>query len=94
MPFKADYQGSFTRQSIEIVPSTARGVYGLYTSVKWVYVGMGDIRDRLLSHLNGDNPCINRNSPNSYIAEVTSNPAAREEALIGELNPTCNQRVG
>ena len=94
MPFRTDYEGPFTRQGIEKVPATAHGVYGLRKLGEWVYVGKGDIRDRLLSHLNGDNSCITRNNPTSYVAEVTSNADAREEQLIRELDPTCNRRVG
>lgn len=94
MPFRADYEGPFTRHGIERVPSTAQGVYGLSKPGQWIYVGMGAIRDRLLSHLGGDNACITRNNPTLYVAEVTSGAAGREQQLIVELDPTCNRRVG
>jgi len=57
-------------------------------------VGKGDIRDRLLKHLNGDNPRIAHQAPDQWVSEVTSNMDVREKELILEFNPTCNQRVG
>lgn len=71
------------------------GCYGLYGgSQGWVYVGKGDIRERLLRHVNGDNPCITRHQPTHWVDEVTSDHDRRERELILELKPTCNQRVG
>ena len=42
-------------------------------------MGRGDIRQRLLDHINGDNPCITRNAPTHWVDEVTSNAEAREK---------------
>jgi hypothetical protein len=85
------------RQNIENLKPGQMGVYGLFREGKWVYVGMGDIRQRLLDHLNGDNPCILRERPTHWVDEVwnaSADRSRREEALIVELNPACNQRVG
>jgi hypothetical protein len=71
------------------------GVYGLFVSQRgWVYVSKEDIRRRLLDHLNGGNPCITRNNPTHWVDVVTDNMDAVERALILELNPSCNQKVG
>lgn len=71
------------------------GVYGLSINQDgWVYVGKGDIRQRLLDHLNGDNPCITRNGPTHWVDWVTGNMDAIEKALILELKPSCNKKVG
>ncbi len=66
------------------------GVYGICRQGQWIYVGRGDIRERLLAHLNGDNPCILGESPTHWVGEVTVNAVAREKQLIQELQPSCN----
>jgi hypothetical protein len=79
---------------LELKPNL-NGVYGLFKQGTWVYVGKGDIRQRLLDHLNGDNPCITRQAPTDWVAEVIQgDPTNREKQLISELNPVCNQKVG
>jgi len=74
------------------------GVYGLWRENDWIYIGRAvDIGARLLQHTNGDNECINRRAPSHFGYELISQePAriAREAALIMELRPACNQRVG
>jgi len=61
----------------------------------WTFVGKGDIRTRLLAHLNGDNPCIIQNKPTHFVGEVlTVDPSEREKELIIELNPSCNKKIG
>lgn len=70
------------------------GVYGLLSGILWVYVGRGDIRDRLLSHLNGDNLCINRWRPTHFVYEVVDDPEAAEEREIEQLDPDCNKTKG
>jgi len=69
------------------------GVYGLFRPQQWVYIGSGNIRERLLSHLNGDNVCITRSQPTFWVAEVTSSYREREKQLIRECFPTCNVQV-
>ncbi|MCC6962538.1 MAG: GIY-YIG nuclease family protein [candidate division Zixibacteria bacterium] len=95
MPFLQQQPGLFARANIEALNSNQIGVYGLFRQGVWVYVGKGDIRQRLLDHLNGDNPCITRENPTHWVAEVTSgDPSIRERELITELQPVCNKRVG
>ncbi|HEV3259946.1 MAG TPA: hypothetical protein VG013_23965 [Gemmataceae bacterium] len=56
--------------------------------------GKGDIRTRLLAHLNGDNACITRERPPYFVAAVTDDMDQLEKQLILELKPICNKRVG
>jgi hypothetical protein len=97
VPFNSNNPRPFTQANVESLNPDQWGVYGLYRQAKWVYIGSGDIRTRLLSHLRGENaadPCIAAEAPTHWIDEVTSNYAARERELILECGPSCNQRVG
>lgn len=97
MPFVQQTSRIFTLQNIEAINEGQLGVYGLFKSGEWVYVGKGDIRNRLLSHLRGDNPCIIQKRPTHWVDEVIPNSFQRdqrEKELIIELGPSCNERVG
>ena len=94
MPFPQQPPRGFTRQNIEAITPGQYGVYGLFKQSVWVYVGKGDIRTRLLRHLDGDNPCINRQGPTHWVDCVTNDMDTQEKRLILELTPTCNQRAG
>jgi len=94
MPFNNNAVKNFNRVSIEAIDPNQIGVYGIFRDGQWIYVGRGDIRSRLLDHLNGDIPCIQREGATKWVAEVTNNSVARERELILELQPVCNQRVG
>lgn len=86
----------FTKSNIEALNPNQYGVYGIFKQGQWIYVGKGDIKTRLLAHLNGDNPCIIGAGPTHWVDEVCLDPlmSTREKRLILELNPTCNQKVG
>lgn len=95
MPFpKENSSRIFNRANIEGLDPNQHGVYGLFKEGTWIYVGKGDIRQRLLDHLNGDIPCITREQPTHWIDEVTHDADERERQLILEFTPICNQRVG
>jgi len=94
MPFLKRLGQPFTQRVIETLAPNQLGVYGLYRGNVWVYVGSGNIRDRLLAHLRGDNPRITAAQPTHWIDEVTAIMVGREKQLILELNPTANQRLG
>jgi hypothetical protein len=94
MPFPQQSPTAFTRREIEAIKPNQSGVYGLFRQGISVYVGKGDIRQRLLDHFNGDNPCITRQGPTHFRTEVTANMDERERQLISELQPICNQRLG
>lgn len=96
MAFNAQVSRNFTKQDVEALRPNQTGVYGIFNSSKWIYVGKGDIRQRLLDHLNGDKPCILNAGPTHWVGEVLSDPVMsnREKELIAELNPSCNERIG
>ena len=94
MPFVQQTVRAFTRENVEAITPGQIGVYGLFKAGVWIYIGRGDIRTRLLSHLNGDNPCITRQGATHWVDEVTSDDVNREVQLLGEIATTCNQRVG
>ena len=94
MPFPDQTPRAFSRANIESLGTGQMGCYGLYRESVWVYVGRGDVRARLLAHLNGDNPCITRENPTYWVDEVTDSHEARERVLLAELDPVCNKRVG
>jgi len=95
MPFVLQTPRLFTRQNVESLALNQHGVYGLLKEGVWIYIGKGDIRQRLLDHLNGDNSCILQHQPTHWVDEVIAgDPSAREEELIREISPICNRRVG
>jgi len=94
MPFPQQPNQLFNRSEVESLKSGQSGVYGLYRPGQWIYVGKGDIRQRLLDHLNGDNACITRLRPTNWQAAVTANMDEKERQLIAELDPVCNRRIG
>jgi hypothetical protein len=94
MPFPAQDSRPFTKAGVEWLKPNQNGVYGIFRADAWIYVGRGDIRTRLLDHLGGGNPNITKERPTHYVAEVTTNDVAREAALIAELQPLANKKVG
>ncbi len=93
MPFQYPMH-PYTRAGVHRINPNQNGVYGIFRDSTAVYIGSGDLRERLLAHLNGDNPCIGREHPNQRTSEVLSgDPTARESALIREYQPICNQVI-
>jgi len=93
MSFDNDKAWSFNREAIESFNIGQTGVYAIYNARKWIYIGRGDIRQRLLDHLDGDIPSISTNSPTHFRAEVTDDSIKREQQLLREYMPACNQRL-
>jgi hypothetical protein len=95
MSFVQQNPREFNRFNVESLNPNQIGVYGIFRQDKWIYVGKGDIRQRLVDHLSGDNPCILRESPTHWVDEVTiGDPSIREKQLILELLPSCNEKIG
>ena len=95
MPFPAQTPLAFTKAAIGALNANQDGCYGIFGANNApIYVGKGDIRDRLLAHVNGDNPCILKAGPLVAYAEVTAAMEAREKVLITEFDPICNKQVG
>jgi excinuclease UvrABC nuclease subunit len=74
----------------------ASGVYAIASGREWIYIGeAGDVRIRLLQHFNGDNPCVSAGNPDQFSWELVRGDqprVARQDALILEMRPRCNQR--
>ncbi len=96
MPFSEQPARAFTVLGVHSVPPSAMGVYGIFRDKgPFVYVGKGEIRNRLQAHLRGDIPCIAENgATHFYIEEAALGMDQREKELIRELDPVCNERVG
>ena len=94
MPFPKQTPRAFTQAGVLSLDVGQQGCYGLYESNTWVYVGKGDLRERLLTHLKGENPCIVLRRPTHYVIVVTSDMDNEEKRLIRELSPACNQKIG
>ncbi len=85
----------FTRWNIERLSRGQMGCYGIYQQEgAWVYIGKGDIRQRLLDHLNGDNTCITRHGPTHWVDIVTDRYDTVEKQLLSEYETLCNKRIG
>lgn len=75
----------------ERAPSES-GVYTIYTSQRWLYVGESDdIRQSLFQHLNELHGCLNRRGPLSFSFELVPAPQRpdRHRALVSVLGPEC-----
>jgi hypothetical protein len=95
MPFLQQAPRKFNRIEIESLDPNQNGVYGIFNEREWIYVGKGDLRQRLLDHLNGDNPSILQRQPTHWVGEVfAQNPSERERILIIECSPICNKKIG
>ncbi len=93
MPFMQQLPRQYSKAVVEEMDKGQIGVYGLFKQAIWIYIGKGDIRDCLLKHIEGDNPCITRFDPTSWMAEVTGgDPTERYRQLIEELQPACNPK--
>jgi len=96
MPFANASGYPFTESGIATYAPRASGVYGIYNSGKWIYIGESqDMEARLFAHLRGESeqsPCILRNNPTSFTFERcdAAKRTVRESALIRELSPSCN----
>lgn len=94
MPFPQQQVRPFTKAGIEWLAPNQTGCYGIFRNGVWIYVGRGDLRDRLLAHFNGDNPRITRENPTHYVTVLSNDSVTLEKSLILELNPIANQKVG
>jgi excinuclease UvrABC nuclease subunit len=86
----------FTEAGIASYAPRGSGVYGIFNSREWIYVGESkDMEARLYAHLRGESeqsPCILNHRPTGFIFETcdSATRTAREFALIRELSPICN----
>jgi excinuclease UvrABC nuclease subunit len=88
----------YNEQSIINNAPAGSGVYAIYRENQWIYIGeSGNVRDRLLEHIRRqENPCIVRSNPTHFAYELVAAPyrVQRQDQLIAEFHPSCNQRFG
>lgn len=101
MPLPEQALNEFTRERVERHRPGQPGVYALFTAEqRCVYVGSGDIRSRLLAHLDERDTCIASHRPTHWIERpllLTYKTAValipdldrRALELIDELDPLC-----
>jgi excinuclease UvrABC nuclease subunit len=93
MPFPKQDGRLFIESEIEKLLPGQRGVYGIYRPDRWIYVGRSnDLRQRLLEHL--ADPHIMAQKPTAFLTWVTTDDVRVEKALIVELDPALNQKIG
>ncbi len=96
MPFQNSNAFQFSPQGLTNAPALS-GVYGIFNQERWIYVGeTGDINRRLAEHLNTGGTCIHRYFPTGFTYELSPQllRVARQDQLIQQLAPACNQRFG
>jgi hypothetical protein len=95
MPFPPQIPRELTRENVEMLAPGTVGCYGLFTGDACIYIGKGDLRARLLAHLEGDNYCVRLHRPTHWVDVITgyAHADAEERQLVRELMPRCNERV-
>lgn len=93
MPFTSSQTYSFTGTNWNEKP----GVYGIMNAKRqMIYVGMTDnFKRRMAEHQADKTHCMHRYGPALVYADLVEGLVARslrEQALIREYNPPCNQR--
>src|SRR5712692_10258156 len=97
VPFPQENSFAFTAGSVRAHAPNSSGVYGIFNSSQWIYVGEnGDIQRRLLDHLSDTEAGIKRYSPTGFIFELQPEASRmdRQNTLIRELAVQCNERLG
>jgi hypothetical protein len=93
MPWKNPHLFRFDLSHVALHPAAA-GVYGIFAESGWVYFGESeDLQRRLGQHLWDTAHCVHRYGPLHFSVEVTDRRAARQQELIREFAPPCNQPI-
>ena len=85
----------FSREVVDDIDDGQVGCYGLLAGPgarECVYIGKGELRARMLGHLDGDNPCIADHAPTHWIGVVARDIGPLHAELVAEYSPVCNQR--
>jgi hypothetical protein len=95
MPFPQENCFALTVASVRAHAPSSSGVYGIFSSIQWIYVGeCSDIQHRLLGHIADTEAGIKRYGPTGFSFELQPDisRAARRDALSGELSAQCAER--
>jgi hypothetical protein len=93
MPFPPQEPRPYTRENVEQLRPNQIGCYGIFRDDLCVYIGAGDLRSRLLAHLDGENACVSLHRPTHWLNVLADRPGPVEAELVRELLPICNARV-
>lgn len=98
MPFSDTLKRrAWNRLEIVNINKGQRGIYGIYNSDQWIYIGKSDdLQARLLEHydkISDQSGCIWKNKPTGFLAKLASTSTIDNEELdlIRYYNPTCNK---
>jgi len=93
MPFPEQPRHPFAAEEIGRLPIGKRGVYGLFNDEGCVFVGKGNLRERLLGHLKSgyteEARSIRNHAPTYFLYEETENFVVRHMGLVVEYEPKC-----
>ena len=93
MPFPEQPRRPFTVEEVGRIVPGRRGVYGLFNEEGCIFVGKGNLRERLSMHLKPgyteDARCIRKCAPTWFFVEETENFVVRHMGLVVEYAPKC-----
>ena len=83
---------AFGYRAVQDKAPNMSGVYTIYTSRRWLYVGESeDVKRSLFKHLSEPSACMARRGPLSFSFELVppAERVGRQQALVEALGPTC-----
>jgi hypothetical protein len=84
---------AFGYRAVDDKAPNASGVYTIFTSRRWLYVGESDdMKQSLFGHLNAPSSCLAKRGSLSFSFEVIAaeHRVDRQRALIAALAPACH----
>jgi len=97
MPFLEVAGRCFTAVSVQKNAPELSGVYGLSNGREWLFIGeSNNIRAQLLEHLRQVSTVLDNQKPTGFTFELCppGERISRQNALIRELAPRFNRRMG
>lgn len=89
MTFPPQKPQPFERAAVAGLRAGVVGCYGLFHRERWVYIGTGDIRSRLLAHLDGDRPWLADDEPTHWVVIETPEYETAARDLVVACAPSC-----
>jgi hypothetical protein len=93
VPFPDQPRRAFRADEIDRIRPGVRGVYGLFSDAGCVFVGKGNLRERLSMHLKPgyteEARCIRKHAVTYFLVEETENFVVRHMGLAVEYAPKC-----
>lgn len=95
MPFAMNQGIPFDEANVFYRAPAMPGVYGIFRDGQWIYVGESNsIQRRLNEHLGDLLHNMHRYGPTHFVYELCDNRITRQNQLILECAPCCNQMFG